>query len=81
LHSQLEPSERFRIMRIIFGGRTDEYDVHHTGLYFELLRDFLYEAGFGDIRRVEEFDLFTDASKLRVGGDLISLNVQALKPA
>lgn len=70
---------RFHLMRIMFGGQTDPYDFHKVGLTWEFLNMFLRQAGFQQIERVDEFGLFDDASSLRLGGVLISLNVQAAK--
>lgn len=72
--------DRFHIMRIIFGGRKNEFDVHYTGFNFDIMGGMLYEAGFRDIYRVNVFDLFRDTTALLFHDTLISLNVQALKP-
>ena len=79
VHPNLDFPGRFYIMRAMFGGRLDEYDVHHTGFSFEILGNFLNDAGFRNIRRVQEFGLFDDTSKQRFSGVLISLNVEAFK--
>src|SRR5262245_59646629 len=79
LHPKNNREGRFHVMRMMFGGRTTEYDVHYVGLNFEFLGMFLHEAGFHDIRRVPEFDLFNDTSKLLFGSVPISLNVEARK--
>jgi predicted SAM-dependent methyltransferase len=79
LHTSNNTEGRFHVMRMMFGGRTTDYDVHYVGLNFEFLGDFLREAGFRDIRRVPEFGLFNDTSKLLFGGVPISLNVEARK--
>jgi predicted SAM-dependent methyltransferase len=79
LHPSLGVGGRFRIMRMMFGGRTTEYDVHYVGLNFEFLSEYLQDAGFRVIQRVAEFGLFKDASSLRFRGVLISLNVEARK--
>jgi predicted SAM-dependent methyltransferase len=79
LHPALDATGRFQVMRMIFGGRTTEYDVHYVGLTFESLGQFLREAGFRDVRRVSEFGLFQGTSTLRFGGVAISLNVEARK--
>jgi predicted SAM-dependent methyltransferase len=79
LHPSNKAEGRFFVMRMMFGGRTTAYDVHHVGLNFEFLGSYLHEAGFRDIRRVQEFGLFKDASTLRFGDAPISLNVQARK--
>jgi predicted SAM-dependent methyltransferase len=79
LHPALQSSDRFEVMRMMFGGRTNEYDVHHVGLSFEFLGGYLHEAGFRDIRRVPEFGLFKDTSTSLFSGVPISLNVEARK--
>jgi predicted SAM-dependent methyltransferase len=78
---ELKPEERFRVMRMMFGGQMDEHDFHKTGFTGHMMQAFLSGAGFSSIRRVEEFGLFEDASSLRFLGHLISLNVEARKPA
>lgn len=72
-------NQRFEIMRIIFGGHTDEYDFHQSGLNLEFLTVFLRDAGFLNINKVDNFGLFNDMSNTTVGGKLISLNVTAKK--
>jgi predicted SAM-dependent methyltransferase len=79
LHPSLDLAKRFHVMRMMFGGRMSDYDVHYVGLNFEFLGEFLHEAGFRDIRRVREFGLFNDTSNLLFGGVPISLNVEAWK--
>lgn len=71
--------ERHHLMRIIFGGQTNQYDVHYTGFDFEILGSYLQEAGFSNIEQVSEFNLFNDCSSLRILDTLISLNVIAIK--
>ena len=77
----IKMEQRFRIMRMLFGGQMDEYDFHKTGFTGHMMQAFLSGAGFVAIRRVEEFGLFEDASSLRFLDHLISLNVEARKPA
>ena len=79
LDPRLDATMRFHVMRIIFGGQTDPYDFHKAGLTEEFLTDFLKTAGFRDIRRVEGFGLFDDASGLKLGSIPVSLNLQAVK--
>jgi predicted SAM-dependent methyltransferase len=76
---ELTRAERFHIMRMMFGGRTDAHDIHYCGLTFEFLAVFLTEATFCDVKRVQEFNEFNDTSSLRYCGALISLNVEAHK--
>ena len=73
--------ERFRIMRMVFGGQMDQYDFHKVGLIEEFFMNYFWKAGFTLWRRVEEFSLFEDDSKLRISGHLISLNMIATKSA
>ncbi|MBF0194595.1 MAG: methyltransferase domain-containing protein [Magnetococcales bacterium] len=70
---------RFHIMRIMFGGRTNPYDVHYVGLTKEFLTAYLLQAGFVNINRVEELNIFEDCSSDKLFGNLISLNMTAQK--
>jgi predicted SAM-dependent methyltransferase len=79
LHPSFDIAARFHVMRMMFGGRSSDHDVHYVGLNFDFLEAFLQEAGFRHIRRVPEFGLFNDTSKLRFAGVPISLNVEAWK--
>ena len=45
----------------------------------EFLGEFLYQAGFRDIRQVQDFGLFDDISTVRFADVPISLNVEAWK--
>lgn len=71
--------DRWEIMRMIFGGHTNKYDIHYGGYNFEIIGALLTEAGFKNIRRVDEFRLFSDTSTYRFQNVPISLNVQAMK--
>lgn len=81
LHNGLDASARFGIVKMIFGAHVDAYDYHKIGFDFDILQQVLGKAGFIDIERVERFDLFDDTSLLTVGGQPISLNVIARRPA
>jgi predicted SAM-dependent methyltransferase len=76
----LSATDRFTIMKMIYGAHVDAYDYHKTGFDLELLNAFLQEAGFVGIVRVENFDLFDDFSSHKCGGIPISLNVIARRP-
>jgi predicted SAM-dependent methyltransferase len=71
--------DRHHIMRIIFGGQTNKYDIHYTGFDCEILGSYLQEAGFSKVEQVSEFNLFNDCSSLKILDTLISLNVVATK--
>jgi predicted SAM-dependent methyltransferase len=79
LNPNLTALERHHLMRIIFGGQTNPYDVHYVGFDFEILCLYLQEVGFIDCEQVMEFNLFDDCSNLRIMDTLISLNVIAKK--
>jgi predicted SAM-dependent methyltransferase len=81
LDPQLKAEHRFYLMRIMFGGQIDPHDFHRVGFNWEFLGSFLAEAGYSDIRRVQEFGLFEDGSTTKFAGLPISLNVRAVKPA
>jgi predicted SAM-dependent methyltransferase len=70
---------RYHVMRSLFGGRTSPHDIHDTGMFYEYLGALMHGAGFRDIRRVSEFGEFKDASSLKCGNVLVSLNVVAVK--
>jgi predicted SAM-dependent methyltransferase len=78
---ELNFEERFFVMRMLFGGHSDQYDYHVVGLNEEFLTYFLECAGFVNIERVEELGLFADTSSMVYKGVLISLNMIAEKPA
>ncbi|HWA39923.1 MAG TPA: tetratricopeptide repeat protein [Burkholderiales bacterium] len=71
--------DRYVCMRMVFGGQVDEFDYHRVGLSEEFLTQYLLQAGFSRVERVEQFGLFTDASRLGLRGQPISLNVVAHK--
>ena len=73
-------NERFQIMRMMFGGHVDAYDVHLVGLNAEFLAGYLQAAGFENVQRVPRHGLFADTSDMVVAGTPISLNVNAFKP-
>lgn len=79
IDDQTTPQESFDIMRMMFGGHMTEHDFHLVGLDPTLLSDFLTQAGFRNLRRVETFGLFDDTSANRFKGTLISCNMIAEK--
>lgn len=79
VHPDTTPDDRISIMRMMFGGQCDPYDVHYVGLNFEFLAHFLGEAGFTDLTRVTSFGLFADSSEQTLNGIPISVNVTARK--
>ena len=80
LDPELDLSQRFQVMRMMFGGQCNEADFHYVGLDEEMLRLYLEKTGFVDIARVSAFGLFDDTSNM-VYKVPISLNMTARKPA
>lgn len=77
--ANLTIDERFLVMRMIFGGHTDDYDYHMVGLNEEFLGEFLKAVGFKNLQRVDVFGIFQDTSTLTMKDELISLNLIAEK--
>jgi len=80
LNPNLLPMERHHLIKIIYGGQINIYDVHKVGFDFEILGMYLEEVGFEEYEQTSEFNLFNDCSSLRILDTLISLNVIARKP-
>lgn len=76
---KLSISERFQIMRVMFGGQTGPHDYHKTGFTLGFLASFLERAGFKNIARVDTLGVFEDTSDKRFANVPISLNVTATK--
>lgn len=79
LNPELQLSQRHHLMKIIFGGHSNAFDVHRVGFDAEILAMYLGRVGFRQYQKVKEFNLFNDCSRLRIQGILISLNVVAFK--
>ena len=79
LHPQLNTDQKFHVQRMMFGGQTDDYDIHYVGLTFDFMRNFLMGVGFKSVSRVKSFGLFNDTSEYAFAGIPISLNVVATK--
>ena len=73
------PNVKFHVMRMMFGGQIDAFDFHYFGWNELFLSDFLRQAGFRQLQRVESFGLFTDTSDYKPYGFAISLNMVAVK--
>jgi predicted SAM-dependent methyltransferase len=79
-HPALSRADRWHVQRMIYGGQIDPFDFHKTGFTFDLLAAALEDAGFRNVQRVQDFNLFTDTSRAAFAGIPISLNVRAKKP-
>lgn len=80
LNPSLEPLDRHHLMRIMFGGHMNEYDIHRVGFDPDTLALYLQEVGFVDCTTASEFGLFNDCSSMRLMDTLISVNMIATKP-
>jgi predicted SAM-dependent methyltransferase len=80
LKGRLSLDERFFVMKMMFGGHVDDHDYHLVGLDESLLGRYLQRAGFVNMRRVEDFGLFDDTSRMVYAGKAISLNMTAEAP-
>ena len=79
--AQQSANEQFKIMRMMMGGQIEPFDFHKVGFSFNILVALLKPHGFKDFRRVDDFRLFEDTSKLRFSGTPISLNLQCIRGA
>lgn len=72
-------NDQFHVMRMIMGGQMEPFDFHKTGFSQNILTVMLMQHGFRDFRRVDDFKLFDDTSKLQFAGVPISLNLQCIR--
>jgi len=79
LRPELNASQRFHVMTMMFGGQIDEYDFHHIGLTSEFMVEYFRRAGFSRVKSVNSFGLFNDTSDYKPYGVQISLNLIAYK--
>ena len=74
-------NEQFKIMRMMMGGQVEPFDFHKVAFSQNILTALLMQHGFKDFRRIDDFRLFEDTSKLRFAGMPISLNLQCIRSA
>ncbi len=79
LEAPATAEQKLFMMAHLFGGQHNADDYHKVGLNFEILVFFLSQAGFRQVRRVEEFGMFPDCSSLRRFDAPISLNLEVYK--
>jgi predicted SAM-dependent methyltransferase len=79
LNPNVSSEDRHYLMRIMFGGQTNAFDVHKVGFDPDILARYLREVGFKSYEVVSEFRTFEDCSNLRLLDTLISLNAIATK--
>lgn len=78
---KFDAQDRWNLSRMLIGGHVDQYDYHQSLFNEDSLVYFLEKAGFVDIRRGQEFKIFSDTSSMRYKNELISLNILAVKPS
>ena len=81
VHEKITPDHQWHLMRILFGGEIDEDDFNATGFTADFLGSFLTDAGFENIKCIDDFGLFDDVSTEKLNGISVSLNMKAVKPA
>ena len=74
------PMDRHKLMKVMFGAHTNQYDVHRVGFDPDTLAIYLQQAGFRECTQVMEFGLFDDCSRMQILGTPISVNMIATKP-
>ena len=79
INPQASPDTKFHAMRMMFGGQVDPHDFHYIGWNQLFLFDFLRQAGYNNIQKVDSFGIFNDTSEFKPYGFPISLNVIAQK--
>lgn len=79
LQSIHDVNAHFFVQRMIMGGQTEPFDFHKTGFSFPILSVYLAKNGFKDVRRIADFGLFEDTSRMTFSGVPISLNVQCIR--
>jgi predicted SAM-dependent methyltransferase len=62
LDKSLPFKDRMQIMRIIYGGHTNEHNYHYVGFDKDLLLSVFANAGFKKVWQVKEFGFFDDSS-------------------
>ena len=75
----LSPEVKYHILKMIFGGQSNDNDFHYFGWNQLFLFNALRQAGYSDASRVESFGIFNDTSDYKPYGYSISLNVIATK--
>jgi len=80
VHDKITPDHQWHLMRILFGGQMDDDDYNAIGFTADFLASYFTNAGFEDIKCVEDFGLFDDASQEKLNNISVSLNMRAAKP-
>jgi len=71
----LDKFGRLHLISIIFGGQTNQYDVHKAGFDLDILVYYADQAGFSGYTRVDNFGIFNACSNSMFNDILISLNI------
>lgn len=80
LDKSLGSKMHWMVTGMMYGGQLDYYDYHHCGFDEGILTDVLLTAGFCEVERVGNLNVFpwgTDGSTFEVEGYAVSLNMIA----
>jgi len=55
-------TDRMQLIRMIYGGHTDEHNYHYVGFDEELLISVFFNAGIKRVWHIENFGIFEDSS-------------------
>jgi predicted SAM-dependent methyltransferase/transposase len=78
---RVEKMDKFQLMRVLFGGQTNEFDFNLMGFSLDFMVDYLAQAGFASVEQVPSFGLFNDPSDMMIDGIPISLNLVVEVPS
>lgn len=78
-HPDIEPPQRFGVMKFMFGSQTSRMEFNKTGFNEAILDYYLTQSGFSESRGVSEFRMFKEESRVSAFGGNIILNREALK--
>ena len=79
IEPQASATIKWHAMKMMFGAQVDQHDFHYVGWNYGFLLEYLTQAGFSAVEKVESFGLFKDASDYKPYGFPISLNVIATR--
>jgi predicted SAM-dependent methyltransferase len=72
----LNIDQKVHVMRMIYGGQTNNFDFHYFGYTFQIMEALLKINNFKNIVKVDNFELFQDTSNFKPYFNIpISLNV------
>jgi protein O-GlcNAc transferase len=79
VNTTVPKKDKFSLMALMFGDQSAPDRHNQIGLTVEFAAAFLNRAGFKQARRVPSFGLFNDMSAAKRFGQVVSLNIEAVK--